>query len=43
MELDNYVWHKNFSYPSTVNYKALKKEFEKEVSLMAKMHHLYNK
>ena len=29
MELDNYIWHKNFSYPTTVNYKALKKEFEK--------------
>ena len=36
MELDNYVWHKNFSFPSTVNYKALKKEFEKEVSDIVK-------
>ena len=33
LELDNYVWHKNFSYPNTPNYKSLKKEFEKEVSI----------
>ena len=33
LELDNYVWHKNFTYPNTPNYKSLKKEFEKEVSI----------
>ena len=31
-ELDNYIWHKNFSFPTTVNYIKTTKEFEKEVS-----------
>ena len=35
MELDNYIWHKNFSFPKSVNYIKATKEFEKEVSRKA--------
>ena len=41
MELDNYIWHKNFSFPKSVNYIKATKEFEKEVSRKANSSDIY--
>ena len=41
MELDNYIWHKNFSFPKSVNYIKATKEFEKEVSRTADSSDIY--